>query len=408
MVPSIEGEFARKRRMMSHGWPIVLRGGMLSPRGYDPLYALMIFSHRVLRYLSPFLHVVALGDQHRAPRATAGFTGSRSRCRSRCCSRRRSPARYRARPLLIARYYVLTTASLAAGLWDWLGARNAGGLGTGRGDAVISSAARPDRSGSRARSSRRRWSRVLALAVRLESPGDPIYRQKRIGKNGRPFEIYKLRTMVSGAEFSGAGLAIAEGDDRITRIGALLRRYSLDELPNLWNVVRGEMAIVGPRPTLESQVLAVHAAPARPARGPARHHRLGPGQRARVAAVAGADRARPLVRRASFVGARPDDPAPNGRHGRARPRDLQGSDGRMAGPDQRDVAVLLTGVGKRYDIVSAFAQHATVIAADPEPAGAGAVRRPPPPRRCRGSTTPATCRRSQALCSSSASERWCR
>ncbi len=97
---------------------------------------------------------------------------------------------------------------------------------------------------------------VLALAVRLESPGDPIYRQKRIGKNGRPFEIYKLRTMVSGAEFSGAGLAIAEGDDRITRIGALLRRYSLDELPNLWNVVRGEMAIVGPRPTLESQVLA--------------------------------------------------------------------------------------------------------------------------------------------------------
>jgi lipopolysaccharide/colanic/teichoic acid biosynthesis glycosyltransferase len=97
---------------------------------------------------------------------------------------------------------------------------------------------------------------VLALAVRLESRGDPIYRQKRIGKNGRPFEIYKLRTMVSGAEFSGAGLAIAEGDDRITRIGALLRRYSLDELPNLWNVVRGEMAIVGPRPTLESQVLA--------------------------------------------------------------------------------------------------------------------------------------------------------
>jgi lipopolysaccharide/colanic/teichoic acid biosynthesis glycosyltransferase len=97
---------------------------------------------------------------------------------------------------------------------------------------------------------------VLALAVRLESPGDPIYRQKRIGKDGRPFEIYKLRTMVSGAEFRGAGLAIAEGDDRITRIGALLRRYSLDELPNLWNVVRGEMAIVGPRPTLESQVLA--------------------------------------------------------------------------------------------------------------------------------------------------------
>ncbi len=95
---------------------------------------------------------------------------------------------------------------------------------------------------------------VLALAIRLESPGDPIYRQTRIGKHGRPFEIYKLRTMVSGAEFTGAGLAITEGDDRITRIGKLLRRYSLDELPNLWNVVRGEMAIVGPRPTLEGQV----------------------------------------------------------------------------------------------------------------------------------------------------------
>jgi lipopolysaccharide/colanic/teichoic acid biosynthesis glycosyltransferase len=97
---------------------------------------------------------------------------------------------------------------------------------------------------------------ALAIAIRLQSPGDPIYRQTRIGKDGRPFEIYKLRTMVSGAELTGAGLAIAEGDERITRLGARLRRYSLDELPNLWNVVRGEMAIVGPRPTLEHQVLA--------------------------------------------------------------------------------------------------------------------------------------------------------
>ncbi len=95
---------------------------------------------------------------------------------------------------------------------------------------------------------------VLALAIRLESPGGAIYRQTRVGKDGDPFQIYKLRTMVSGAEFTGAGLAIAAGDDRITRIGAFLRRYSLDELPNLYNVVRGEMAIVGPRPTLEGQV----------------------------------------------------------------------------------------------------------------------------------------------------------
>jgi lipopolysaccharide/colanic/teichoic acid biosynthesis glycosyltransferase len=95
---------------------------------------------------------------------------------------------------------------------------------------------------------------LLAIAVRLESPGDPIYRQTRVGRDGRLFEIYKLRTMVCGAEFTGAGLAIAEGDPRITRLGDVLRRYSLDELPNLWNVLRGEMSIVGPRPTLKGQV----------------------------------------------------------------------------------------------------------------------------------------------------------
>jgi lipopolysaccharide/colanic/teichoic acid biosynthesis glycosyltransferase len=95
---------------------------------------------------------------------------------------------------------------------------------------------------------------VLALAIRLESPGHPIYLQTRIGKDGEPFSIYKLRTMVRRAEFTGAGLAIQEGDDRITRVGSFLRRYSLDELPNLWNVLRGEMSIVGPRPTVPVQV----------------------------------------------------------------------------------------------------------------------------------------------------------
>jgi len=95
---------------------------------------------------------------------------------------------------------------------------------------------------------------LLALAVRLESPGHPIYSQTRVGQDGELFSIYKLRTMVAGAEFTGAGLAIQEGDERITRIGAFLRRTSLDELPNLWNVLRGEMSIVGPRPTLTVQV----------------------------------------------------------------------------------------------------------------------------------------------------------
>jgi lipopolysaccharide/colanic/teichoic acid biosynthesis glycosyltransferase len=95
---------------------------------------------------------------------------------------------------------------------------------------------------------------LLALLIRLESPGHPIYRQTRAGLGGEPFQIYKLRTMVRGAEFTGAGLAIQEGDDRITRLGSWLRRFSLDELPNLWNVLRGEMAIVGPRPTVPIQV----------------------------------------------------------------------------------------------------------------------------------------------------------
>ncbi len=95
---------------------------------------------------------------------------------------------------------------------------------------------------------------LFALLIRLETPGHPIYRQARVGRSGAEFSIYKLRTMVSGAEFIGAGLALQEGDERITRMGLLLRRYSLDELPNLWNVIRGEMSIVGPRPTIPIQV----------------------------------------------------------------------------------------------------------------------------------------------------------
>ena len=95
---------------------------------------------------------------------------------------------------------------------------------------------------------------LAALAIRLESRGPVLYRQRRVGLHGRPFELWKLRTMVRGAETMGAGVYVLEGDPRITRVGRLLRRYSLDELPNLVNVVRGEMAIVGPRPTVAEQV----------------------------------------------------------------------------------------------------------------------------------------------------------
>jgi hypothetical protein len=119
MVPSIEGEFARKRRMMSHGWPIVLRGGMLSPRGYDPLYALMIFSHRVLRYASPLLHLVVLGTSI-ALLGQGTVYAVAVALQAAVLLAALLAGVIPARPLLIARYYVLTTASLAAGLWDWL------------------------------------------------------------------------------------------------------------------------------------------------------------------------------------------------------------------------------------------------------------------------------------------------
>ena len=117
MVPSIEGEWARKRRMMSYGWPIVLQGGLLNPRGYSPLYALMIASHRLLRYGTPFLHVLTAlatlallgrgGVYKAAAAAQLALVGA-------------AASQSRAKPVLVARYYVLTTAALALGLYDWL------------------------------------------------------------------------------------------------------------------------------------------------------------------------------------------------------------------------------------------------------------------------------------------------
>jgi lipopolysaccharide/colanic/teichoic acid biosynthesis glycosyltransferase len=95
---------------------------------------------------------------------------------------------------------------------------------------------------------------LAVVAIRLESRGPVFYRQQRVGRDGESFELWKLRTMVPGAESMGAGIYIVEGDTRITRVGRLLRRFSLDELPNLINVMRGEMAIVGPRPTVQEQV----------------------------------------------------------------------------------------------------------------------------------------------------------
>jgi lipopolysaccharide/colanic/teichoic acid biosynthesis glycosyltransferase len=95
---------------------------------------------------------------------------------------------------------------------------------------------------------------AAAIAIRFESHGPVLYRQRRVGRHGHPFDLWKLRTMVPGAEAMGAGIYVLEGDPRITRVGRMLRRFSLDELPNLLNVLRGEMALVGPRPTVQEQV----------------------------------------------------------------------------------------------------------------------------------------------------------
>ena len=95
---------------------------------------------------------------------------------------------------------------------------------------------------------------VAALAVKLDDGGPVLYRQTRVGRDGADFELLKLRTMVVGAETMGTGLAVNRGDSRITRAGRLLRKLSLDELPQLWNVVRGDMSLIGPRPTLRYQV----------------------------------------------------------------------------------------------------------------------------------------------------------
>ncbi len=95
---------------------------------------------------------------------------------------------------------------------------------------------------------------AAAVAIKLEDGGPVLFRQTRVGKDGEDFELLKLRTMVVDAERKGAGYAIAAGDSRITKVGRLLRKTSVDELPQLWNVVRGEMSLIGPRPTLRYQV----------------------------------------------------------------------------------------------------------------------------------------------------------
>ena len=120
-LPSVEGEFKRKRRMMSHAWPTVLRGGMLNPRGYGFLYGLQIFSHRTLRYATPLLHVVALGTNIALLGSGSIYTVTLAAQLAVLAGAALSPLTgARVRLFALCYYYVLVTASLAAGLWDWL------------------------------------------------------------------------------------------------------------------------------------------------------------------------------------------------------------------------------------------------------------------------------------------------
>ena len=213
-TPSNESEFRRKRRMMSHTWPIMLTGGILDPRGYSPLYAFEIVSHRLLRYVTPFLHVIALVTSIRL-RYRAALGGQR---RPRSCSPP-APAFGGGGPAVQARALLRARHRVARGRPLRLPAhRHARRLGEGRGHAMIARALDLVVA-SVALLVSSPFLLVATIAIRVESPGSPIYRQRRIGRDGEPFEMLKLRTMVSGAEHHGAGMAVNYGDPRITRVG---------------------------------------------------------------------------------------------------------------------------------------------------------------------------------------------
>ena len=331
MVPTIEGEWRRKRRMMSHAWPIVLRGGLLSPRGYGaavraddrlaPAAALRLAraarrdrAARALARAGP-----STARRARRPRGAAGrgAGGRRRPARGRCCSRATTCS-----PPPRSPPGSTTTCATAR--------RRAGTRRRARGDLPSGKRALDVVLGGAALVLCARCWPSSAVLIRLETHGHPIYRQRRVGRDGEPFELYKLRTMVTGAEAMGAGLVVDAGDARITRTGAWLRRYSIDELPNLINVLAGEMSLVGPRPTVQVQV--DHYSERQRGRLAVRpgHHGLGAGQRPRVAALARAHRARPLVRRARLARARPPHHVAEPADGVRRPRALPRRDRRLA------------------------------------------------------------------------------
>ena len=241
-TPSNETEYRRKVRMFEHCWEITLRGSML--KRLPPGYLVEVISHRVLRYGSGLLHLVLLASS--LALVGEGLVYQLVLGAPAGAARRRAP-RSRDRPLLRPRH--VGDGGLALELPPPRRSRDLGGRG---GDALNRAL-----DVAIAGTGLALASPVLAaaaLAVKLGDGGPVLFRQTRVGKDGEDFELLKLRTMVVDAETKGAGYAVDKGDSRITRVGRFLRRTSIDELPQLWNVVRGDMSLIGPRPTLRYQV----------------------------------------------------------------------------------------------------------------------------------------------------------
>ena len=315
-TPSNETEYRRKVRMFEHCWEITLRGSMF--RRLPPGYLVEIVSHRLLRYGSGILHLTLLAssvalvaDGWAYGIVLAGPGGA-----DRSCGRRGAD-----RALLRARHLGDGRGSLELpATWR---ARDVGGCGGNPVNRVLDAL-----SAGLGLAVASPLLAASAVAIKIEDGGPVFFHQTRVGRDGEDFELLKLRTMVVDAERKGAGYAVDAGDSRITRVGRILRRTSVDELPQLWNVVRGEMSLIGPRPTLRYQVdtyterqrkrLDVQAGP----------DGLGAGARPRDAAVGRPDRARRLVRRAPLGASRPEDPVANAA-GAVR-RDLSRCAGRLA------------------------------------------------------------------------------
>lgn len=144
---------------------------------------------------------------------------------------------------------------------------------------------------------------LIAILIKLESKGPVIFRQKRLGLHGVPFEIYKFRSMCVGAEKQGSGVYSFKGDSRITRVGRIIRATSIDELPQLVNILKGDMALIGPRPalTITLALQTVYRAPETDVRRAAGRDGLGAGQRPERGPLARADRTQHRVRRPALV-----------------------------------------------------------------------------------------------------------